>query len=355
MLSFSAHFFFQAEDGIRDFHVTGVQTCALPISAHDDHTPELGVEDAESNGSNHKNNGDCDAPDAAQVAFDQQSQCRNDGARGHDPGELAGGGAQHGVERREVPHRRNVLGCIKRIGRNEVVVFQEETAHFRSKEHNGREDDQEARNAHDVVNRVIGVERDAVEREATAVFGAVFDFDAVGVVGAYFVQRDQVSHNQTDQDQRNGNDVKREEAVQGSVGDDIVTANPDGQFGPDKGDGSKQVNDDLCTPVGHLAPGQQVAHEGFGHQAKENGDAENPDQFAGLAVRAVKQATQHVQINHHEEHGCAGGVHVADEPAPRHFAHDVFKRVECQVAIGLVVHDQEDTGHDLNDQHQQCQ
>src|SRR5690606_39971725 len=26
-----AFFFFQAEDGIRDVHVTGVQTCALPI------------------------------------------------------------------------------------------------------------------------------------------------------------------------------------------------------------------------------------------------------------------------------------------------------------------------------------
>src|SRR5690606_18310021 len=26
------YFFFQAEDGIRAFHVTGVQTCALPIS-----------------------------------------------------------------------------------------------------------------------------------------------------------------------------------------------------------------------------------------------------------------------------------------------------------------------------------
>ena len=25
-------FFFQAEDGIRDYKVTGVQTCALPIS-----------------------------------------------------------------------------------------------------------------------------------------------------------------------------------------------------------------------------------------------------------------------------------------------------------------------------------
>src|SRR2546426_12810024 len=28
-------FFFQAEDGIRDYKVTGVQTCALPISEHD--------------------------------------------------------------------------------------------------------------------------------------------------------------------------------------------------------------------------------------------------------------------------------------------------------------------------------
>src|SRR5690625_7098186 len=30
---FIVFFFFQAEDGIRDGHVTGVQTCALPIPA----------------------------------------------------------------------------------------------------------------------------------------------------------------------------------------------------------------------------------------------------------------------------------------------------------------------------------
>src|SRR5690625_6839404 len=30
-------FFFQAEDGIRDGHVTGVQTCALPILSEDYH------------------------------------------------------------------------------------------------------------------------------------------------------------------------------------------------------------------------------------------------------------------------------------------------------------------------------
>src|SRR5690606_40735894 len=36
VIVFVAFFFFQAEDGIRAFHVTGVQTCALPIcwSAH---------------------------------------------------------------------------------------------------------------------------------------------------------------------------------------------------------------------------------------------------------------------------------------------------------------------------------
>src|SRR5439155_199280 len=32
MMCFCCFFFFQAEDGIRDGHVTGVQTCALPIS-----------------------------------------------------------------------------------------------------------------------------------------------------------------------------------------------------------------------------------------------------------------------------------------------------------------------------------
>src|SRR2546422_8537689 len=32
--SMCSFFFFQAEDGIRDVAVTGVQTCALPISIH---------------------------------------------------------------------------------------------------------------------------------------------------------------------------------------------------------------------------------------------------------------------------------------------------------------------------------
>src|SRR5439155_10627418 len=37
-------FFFQAEDGIRGGHVTGVQTCALPISATWDRLAGLGID-----------------------------------------------------------------------------------------------------------------------------------------------------------------------------------------------------------------------------------------------------------------------------------------------------------------------
>src|SRR3989454_12669233 len=44
LVSFAFFFFFQAEDGIRDYKVTGVQTCALPIwllalAAHADAGP----------------------------------------------------------------------------------------------------------------------------------------------------------------------------------------------------------------------------------------------------------------------------------------------------------------------------
>src|SRR5256885_3528193 len=43
MLLFHLFFFFQAEDGIRDYKVTGVQTCALPISMNEKHVAPIGI------------------------------------------------------------------------------------------------------------------------------------------------------------------------------------------------------------------------------------------------------------------------------------------------------------------------
>src|SRR5207248_8530126 len=39
----SSFFFFQAEDGIRDRTVTGVQTCALPISGENGRSGSVGI------------------------------------------------------------------------------------------------------------------------------------------------------------------------------------------------------------------------------------------------------------------------------------------------------------------------
>src|SRR5436309_14251182 len=72
-------FFFQAEDGIRDFHVTGVQTCALPIY------------------------------DGAQPALDPRDDARRDHAASHAAGAgarlLAEPRAPEGVHRGEPPLR----------------------------------------------------------------------------------------------------------------------------------------------------------------------------------------------------------------------------------------------------------
>src|SRR3712207_5077996 len=43
----SFYFFFQAEDGIRDIGVTGVQTCALPIFPLEDVAKALGLEESQ--------------------------------------------------------------------------------------------------------------------------------------------------------------------------------------------------------------------------------------------------------------------------------------------------------------------
>src|SRR2546430_8729939 len=46
-------FFFQAEDGIRDLTVTGVQTCALPISAEASRRSSIGASPCRARASRH--------------------------------------------------------------------------------------------------------------------------------------------------------------------------------------------------------------------------------------------------------------------------------------------------------------
>ena len=179
----------------------------------------------------------------------------------------------------------------------------------------------------------------------------LLDLDAVRVVRADLVQRQDVSDDQEDQRERQCDDVQREEAVQRDVGDVVVAADPFDQRLADARNRAEQRHDHLRAPVRHVAPGQQVAEEGFRHQAQVDQHAEDPHQLARVLVRAVHQAAEHVQVDDDEERRRAGRVHVADQPAPLDVAHDVLDRRERVRGRGLVAHRQEDAGDDLQDQH----
>ncbi|MCY1247075.1 hypothetical protein D9M72_603690 [compost metagenome] len=127
-------------------------------------------------------------------------------------------------------------------------MLQEIAAHFREEEDHGREEQQEAGNAQRVVHRVVGVERDAVQRDAILILLGL-DLDAVRVVRTHFVQRDDVGDDQRQQHQRHGDDVEREEAVQRGVAHHVVTADEQRQVLADHGNRREQVHDHLGAPV----------------------------------------------------------------------------------------------------------
>ena len=132
---------------------------------------------------------------------------------------------------------------------------------------------------------------------------------------------------------------------------EVVAADPLHERVADHRDRAEQVDDHLSAPVGHVAPRQQIAHEGLRHQRKVDHHAQDPQQFARRAVRPVHQCTEHVQVDDDEERGRAGRVQVADQPTPLDVAHDVFDRRERFRGGRLVVHRQEDDRDQLDRQH----
>ena len=70
--------------------------------------------------------------------------------------------------------------------------------------------------------------------------------------------------------------MERKKAIQGGITNVVITSNPNRQIFTNKGNRTKQINNYLRAPVGHLAPWQQVTKEGFCHQRQINHAAENP-------------------------------------------------------------------------------
>src|SRR5690606_22647704 len=158
---------------------------------------------------------------------------------------------------------------LQRVGFFEVWFLEEVTTHFREEEHHGTEHEQEHHHTDDVFHRVVGMERNTVERHTGFVLGFL-DVHAHRVVRADFMQRQDMQYHQTENHDRQSNHVQSEEAVQRDSGDQVITANPLCQVTTDHRDGTEQRDDHLRTPVGHLAPGQQITHEGLSHQREVN-------------------------------------------------------------------------------------
>ena len=257
----------------------------------------------------------------------QEKQDQNRGHHRQHPVPRIGDGAQHRVKRREIPQRRDVLRRQQRVGLDKVVVLEKIAAHLGRVEHDQREQQQEHHGADDVLDRIVGMKRNAVARLAVGAF-VFFDLDAVGVVRADLVQRHDVHEHQADQQQRQRDDVERKEAVQGGVGDDVIAAYPHRQVGADIRNRAEQVDDHLGAPVRHLPPRQQITHEGLGHQRHIEQHADDPQQLARLLERTVDETAKHVQVDDDEKGRGPGRVHVADQPPPLDVAHDVLDRRE---------------------------
>src|SRR2546425_2231505 len=130
----SVFFFFQAEDGIRDKLVTGVQTCALPICVRGAHPPDRA-------GGAPRRAGVPDDPGArggaVQPARQAARRARPGGAgRPDDRGGARGGGADRaGVERgrvRAAAAPQPVLHARRRHREEQVGRSEEHTSELQS-------------------------------------------------------------------------------------------------------------------------------------------------------------------------------------------------------------------------------
>ncbi len=104
-------------------------------------------------------------------------------------------------------------------------LFHEQVPEGRDEEGDDRKQRQEKTDPDHVLDGVIGMEGNAVERFAVRP-APVLDLDAVGIVGTHLAQRHQVQCDQQQQHQRDRHHVQREEAVDGGIGHAVVAADP---------------------------------------------------------------------------------------------------------------------------------
>ena len=76
--------------------------------------------------------------------------------------------------------------------------------------------------------------------------------------------------------------MQREESVERGITGTEVAHDPGHQRIAHPGNRAEQGDDHLGAPERHVAPGQDIAHEGLGHQREEQQHAEQPTSSRGF-------------------------------------------------------------------------
>ena len=118
-----------------------------------------------------------------------------------------------------------MLRRFKRVGLFEVGVFQEIATHLGREKDHSAEEEQEYSYTLNVMDRVVGVETYPVQRHTVGIL-LLLDFNAVRVVGADFMQGQDVQNHQGEQDDGQCHHVQGKESVQGNTREQVVTTNP---------------------------------------------------------------------------------------------------------------------------------
>ncbi len=86
---------------------------------------------------------------------------------------------------------------LQRISRDEVICLNEVAAHLWRKEQDCGEHNQEHRYANDILNCVVRMEGDAIQWDMRLRVFLLFNLDTIWIVGANFMQCNQMGHDQT--------------------------------------------------------------------------------------------------------------------------------------------------------------
>ena len=251
---------------------------------------------------------------------------------------------ENGVEGQEVPFRHDMRRCRQRVGLNVVVRVAQIVRH---KANDRKEDRHNHGQREQVFDDIVRPERNGIRLNLG--FRGAAHFDTGRVVVARGVEGPDVHTNQASDDE--GQQVMQaEEAVERRVIHAHAAPEQFNDVAAHHREGAEQIGDDGGTPEGHLAPGQHIAHEGRCHHQQEDHHAQHPQQFAWRLVGTVIHAAEDVDIDHNKEHAGAVHVNITDQPAEIHITHDAFDTVEGQACMRGVIHGQENSRRDHDQQ-----